>query len=77
MFGFLLWMDEFPPWSGRLNRMYHRSPMRIEKSQPEGKRIMPDTRFTEFPALSVYPRVGISRSDSETDDTLFFLPILE
>ena len=28
----------------------------------EGKRIIPETRFTEFPALSVDPRVGISRS---------------
>ena len=41
--------------------------MQTEKSQPEGKRIMPETRFTEFPALSVDPRVGISRSASETD----------
>ena len=24
----------------------------------EGKRIMPETRFTEFPALSVYSTVG-------------------
>ena len=40
----------------------------IEKSQPKGKRIMPETRFTEFPAFSVDPRVGISRSASETDD---------
>ena len=48
--------------------------MQIEKSLPEGKRIMPDTRFTEFPALPVDPRVGISRSASETDDGLFFLP---
>ena len=36
--------------------------MQTEKSVPEGKRIMPETRFTEFPALSVDPRVGISRS---------------
>ena len=41
--------------------------MQKEKSQPEGKRIMPETRFTEFPALSVDPRVGISRSASETN----------
>ena len=27
--------------------------MQTEKFQPEGKRIMPETRFTEFPALSV------------------------
>ena len=41
--------------------------MQTEKSQPEGKRIMPETRFTEFPALSIDARVGISRSASETD----------
>ena len=35
--------------------------MQTEKSQSECKRIMPKTRFTEFPALSVHPRVGISR----------------
>ena len=39
-----------------------------EKSQLEGKRMMPETRFTEFLSLSVDPRVGISRSASETDD---------
>ena len=50
-----------------LNSIYHRSLMQTEKSQPEGKRIMPETRFIEFPALSVDPRVGISRSASETD----------
>ena len=43
---------------GNINRIYHRSPMQTEKSQPEGKRIKPETRFTEFPALSVHPRVG-------------------
>ena len=31
---------------------------------------------TSFPALSVDSRVGISRSASETDDWLFFLPII-
>ena len=35
------------------------------------ERIMPETRFTEFPALSVDPRVGISRFALETD--VFFL----
>ena len=40
--------------------------METEKSQPEGKRKMPGTRFNEFPALSVDPRVEISRSASET-----------
>ena len=51
----------------RTNRIYYRSLMQTEKSRPESKRIMPETRFTEFPALSVYPRVGISRSALETD----------
>ena len=51
---------------GGINRIYHRSSIQIEKFQPEGKRIMPQTRFTE--ALSVDPRVGISRSASENDD---------
>ena len=49
------------------NRIYHRSAMQTEKSQSKSKRIMSETRFTEFPALSVDPRVGISRSASETD----------
>ena len=35
---------------------------------------MPETRFTEFPALSVDPRVWISRSASETDIWLFLCP---
>ena len=48
-------------------RIFHRSLMQTEKSQPEGKRIMPETRFTVFPALSVDSRVGISRSALETD----------
>ena len=51
--------------------------MQTEKSQPEGKRIMQETRFTKLPALSIDLRVGISRSASETDDRLFFLPIIE
>ena len=41
-----------------------------------GKRIMPESRFTSFPALSVVPRVGISRSASETDGKLFFSYLL-
>ena len=40
--------------------------MQPEKSQPEDKLTMPKTRFN---------RDGISRSASETDDWLFFLPI--
>ena len=50
-----------------LNRIYHWSLMQTEKPQPEGKRIMLETRFTEFPALSIDARVGISRSALETD----------
>ena len=49
--------------------------MQIEKSQPEGKRIMLETRFTEFPAISVDPRVCSSLSASETNVGLNFLPI--
>ena len=49
--------------------------MQAEKSHPEGKRIMPETRLTEFPALSVDPRVGISWSAMETDDRFNFLPM--
>ena len=45
-----------------INRIYNWSPMQTEKSQPEEKRIMPEMRFIEFPALSVDPRIGISRS---------------
>ena len=51
-----------------INRIYHWSLMQTEKSQPEGKWMMPETRFTEFPALSIDPLVGISRSALETDD---------
>ena len=46
----------------------HWCPMQTKKSQLEGTRIMPETKFTKFPALSVDLRVGISRSASETDD---------
>ena len=49
--------------------------MQTEKSQPEGKRIMPETRFTEFPAFSVDPRVGVAPSASDIDVWLFFLPM--
>ena len=49
------------------NRICHLSPRQTEKSPPEGKRIMSETRFTELPALSADPRVGISQSASETD----------
>ena len=59
----------------RKKRMYHRPLMQTEKFLSEGKRIMPETRFISFPALSVYPRVGISRSALATDVWLFFLPM--
>ena len=36
---------------------------------------MPVTRFTDFPALSVDTRAGISWSALETDVRLFFLPM--
>ena len=41
--------------------------MQPEKTQPEGKQIMPEMRFTEFQALSVDKRVEISHSALETD----------
>ena len=49
--GLLFLPDIFGP-----NRILHRFPMQTEKSQPGDKRIMPDMRFTEFPALSVDSR---------------------
>ena len=63
-------------FAGEINRIYHWCPIQTEKSQPEGKWIMPEMRFTEFPELSADPRVGISQSASETDDRLFFLHII-
>ena len=39
--------------------------MQIEEYYPEEKRILPETKFTEFPTLSVDPSVEISRSASE------------
>ena len=50
--------------------------MQTDKSHPEDERIMQEMRFTEFLAFSVDPRLGTSRSASETDDWLFFLPII-
>ena len=50
-----------------INRLFNRSPMQTKNSQIEGKRIMPETRFTELPAVSVDPRIGIYQSASETD----------
>ena len=40
----------------RINRICHRSSVQTEKSQ--GKRVMPETGFTKFLALSVNPRLG-------------------
>ena len=60
---FVLWVQRFPlvyamqfhkkpkKYFVQINRIYHGSPMQTEKSQPKGKRMMPETRFTEFPAL--------------------------
>ena len=50
------------------NRICHQYYVQTEKSQPEGKEMMPETRFTEFLTLSIDPRVGISWSASKTDD---------
>ena len=50
-----------------ISTIYHRSQRQTEKSQLEGERIMPERGFSSFPAISVDPRVGISRSASETD----------
>ena len=36
---------------GRTNRTYHWSQMQTKKFQPEGKRIIPQTRFIEFPGI--------------------------
>ena len=67
--------ENFPTYFGKLfgtndhrdkiNRIHNLT--QTEKSQLEGKRTMPETRFNEFLALSVDPRVGISRSAMETD----------
>ena len=50
--------------------------MQTEKSQPEDKWIVLETRCTEFHTLSIDLRVGIFWSASETDDRLFFLPFI-
>ena len=57
------------------NRIYHWSSIQTEKSQPEGEGIMPEMRFTEFPALSVDSRIGITGSSLEIGVCLFFLPV--
>ena len=55
----------------QINRICHRSMMQTEKSQPEGKQILLETRLTEFLAFSIEPGVGISRSAWQTYDRLF------
>ena len=50
----------------QINGICHWSLMHTEKLQPEGKLIMLEMRFTQLPALSVYLRVWISWSVSET-----------
>ena len=56
------------------SRLYRQSPTQTEKFQSKGTDnagnwwIVPETRFTEFPALSIDPRVKISRSASVPDD---------
>ena len=40
----------------------------VSDADREIPRIMPETRLTEFPVLSVDLKVGISWSASETDD---------
>ena len=57
------------------NRIYHRYPIRTEKSQPEGKWIMLETRFTEFPALSIGPRVGFLSLHWRLMTGYFFSPM--
>ena len=52
----------------QINGICHLPPMQTEKSQPKGKRIMKEARCTSFLALSIDPRVGISRSAMGTDD---------
>ena len=37
------------PYVYTRNRIYHRSPMQTERSQPEDKRIMPETSFRHYP----------------------------
>ena len=55
------------------NRIYHQSLKQTKKSQPQDKQIMLKTRLTEFQALSVDPRVGISWSASELSFVISFI----
>ena len=62
------YINQINPKFIEIDRIYHWSLMQTKKSQPEGQQIMPEMRFTEFPALSVDPRSRMSRSASEADD---------
>ena len=42
----------------KINRIYHQSPMQTKKSQSEGKRIMPKTRFVSFPLTKQSKKKG-------------------
>ena len=50
--------------------------MQTGKSQAKNIWIIPETRFTEFPELSIDRRAAISWSAVKTDDRLFFLSII-
>ena len=58
------------------NRILPSSLMPTGKSQAKNIWIIPETRFTEFPALSVDRSTAISWSAVKTDDRLFFLSII-
>ena len=51
--------------------------MQTEKTQLEGKSTMLGTRFTQFPTLSVDPKVRISRSASRMMTDYFSYLLLE
>ena len=61
---------------GCVNQIESNIGLRCRPRNPNSiKRIMSETRFTKFPALSVDPRIGISRSASKTNVSLFVLPM--
>ena len=49
--------------------------LRCIPKNPNQRKLL-ETRFPEFSVLSVYQRVSIYRSASETDDWLFSLPVV-
>ena len=77
--GSCLWSKSlrFKTVPNETNRIYHRSPTQGEKCKSKSKQILQETRFTEFPALSVDPRVGISRSATDTDEGVFSYLLLK